>query len=193
MPKPGQAMHLRCVTPPEALPVTLAQAKAWLHLDGNDEDATVSALIAAATAHLDGAKGVLRRALEPQTWALTLDEFSDPIRLPLGPVVSVTSIAWEDAAGAPHTLASTAWRMRHDARGAYLKPVSSWPSGAQSVTVEWVAGEGCPEPVRHAILMLVAHYHANREAVGAGGVGAAALVELPLGVAKLIAPWKVFL
>lgn len=192
MAKPSQAMHLRCVTPPEDPPVTLAQAKAWLHIDGEDENALIWGLIAAAAGHLDGPKGVLRRALEPQTWEMTLDGFSDPIRLPLGPVVSVTSIAWEDVAGATHALASSAWRLRHDARGAFLAPVSSWPSGVLSVTVEWVAGEGCPEPVRHAILMLVAHYYANREAVGAGGAGAAALVELPLGVAKLIAPWKVF-
>jgi uncharacterized phiE125 gp8 family phage protein len=63
------------VTPPVAAPVSLAEAKAHLRVDFDDEDALISGLIDAATQHLDGWSGVLGRALMPQTWEMSLDRF----------------------------------------------------------------------------------------------------------------------
>ncbi len=44
-----------------------------------------------------------------------------------------------------------------------------------------------PPALRHAVLMLVAHYHSNREAVAEG-----VFSVTPLGVARLIAPYREF-
>ncbi|MBP7619366.1 MAG: hypothetical protein KA745_00240 [Gemmatimonadales bacterium] len=190
-------MRLRCITPPDpAAPlVSVEAAKVWLRVSGHEEDDLIAGLVASAVGHLDGWTGILGRALAPQVWELTLEELPPgAIDLPLGPVMSVASLAWQDAAGALHALDASAWRLVAPGmvRGRVV-PVAAWPWPAEAVgvVVRWEAGEGCPAPVRTAILMLVAHGYANREAVGVGGTGAQAQIEVPLGVAALIAPWRV--
>src|SRR5689334_3002486 len=97
-------MGLKLVTPPDSAPVTLAEVKAQLNIDYDDEDATLTALIEAATASLDGPNGDLcGRALKPQTWDLYLDTFpsascgkSDLIRIPLPPLIEVESVNYID-------------------------------------------------------------------------------------------------
>lgn len=182
-------MRLRCVTPPASEVVTLQQAKAWLRVDGDEEDALISGLIAAAVAHLDGWSGVLGRALEEQTWERKLDGFpSGDLLLPLGPVVEVVSVAYVNGEGAAQVMPAESYTVELHSTCAWVRPVDGWPEG-RSVAVTWVAGEGCPEPIRQAIRMLVAHWHRNREAVGP--VGAAGVAEIPMGVAVLIEPLRV--
>lgn len=174
-------MRMRCVAPPTVEAVTLQQAKAWLRVDGDEENALISALISAAVAHLDGWTGVLGRALEEQTWERQLDGFpAGDLCLPLGPVVEVASVAYVDGAGAAQVMAAEGYTVTRHSTGAWVKPVDAWPEG-RGVIVTWVAGEGCPETARQAILMLVAHWWRNREAAGAE-----ATRETPLGVAMLI-------
>jgi len=47
-----------------------------------------------------------------------------------------------------------------------------------------IAPEDVPEDLRQSVLLLAAHLYENREAVSAP------LVEIPLGVASLIAPYR---
>ena len=63
---------MQLVTPPAEL-IPLPEAKAWLRVDGMEEDALIGGLLAAATAHLDGWTGVLGRALGEQVWEISLD------------------------------------------------------------------------------------------------------------------------
>lgn len=175
---------IRLVTPPAASAVPLVEAKAHLRVDHDEDDALIAGLVDAATGHLDGWTGVLGRALMPQVWEMTLDRFPrSEIRLPLGPVASIVSISYDDSAGVEQVVESDQYRV--DARG-WPAPVSgaAWPSTAGAVRVRWTAGTGCPAPVKHAILLLVGHWYAAREAAGA------ALAEMPFGVAALIAPWR---
>ena len=172
---------LRLITAPAALPLSLAEAKSWCRVDGSDEDALIQSLIAGAVARLDGWRGVLGRALEPQTWELRLDRFpAAEIALPLGPVVSVEQVAYVDRLGALQVVAPSAYEL--DAQGVegWIVPVAdaSWPETmdvVNAVRVRWIAGEGCPEEVRQAIRQTIAYWYDNR---GAG--------ELPPGVLKSI-------
>lgn len=56
------------VTAPVAPVLTLDEAKAHLRVDIDAEDALIEGLVAAAAAHMDGWRGVLGRAIMPQTW-----------------------------------------------------------------------------------------------------------------------------
>ena len=86
-------MSLTRLAPAPVAPVDLARAKAHLNVFHDDDDAVISALIDAATAHLDGPDGWLGRALEEQVWKLAADGFPDgALALPVVPVVSVDSI-----------------------------------------------------------------------------------------------------
>lgn len=161
---------LRLITPPASLPVTLQAAKAWLRVDHPDEDATVSALIAAATSALDGRGGILGRALEPQTWELALDAFpASEIRLPLGPVASVTSVAFTAADGSEGTVSASDFVIDNaETFGGWIVPRAgfAWPATmatGSAVRVRFVAGTGTPEAVRHGILAMVANRFDTRE------------------------------
>lgn len=65
-------MALKLVTAPIEKPVSLAEAKAYLRVDGTSEDALIDSLIGAATSMVEKATG---RLLITQTWDLWLDHF----------------------------------------------------------------------------------------------------------------------
>ncbi|MFV0279244.1 MAG: phage head-tail connector protein [Rhodoblastus sp.] len=185
------------IAPPAAEPVTLAEARAWLRLDANDEDAAIASLVAAARVLVETAT---RRALVTQTWRLVLDAWPDfsaraiggtcEIVVPLAPVQSVAGVRVYNAAGAQQ-LDAAAWRLfgaPEQARIVLSPPPQSGPP-ADGMEIDLVAGYGDPQdtpaPLRHAILALTAFWFDNR-----GDVGAAGPENLPLRVAALIAPFR---
>lgn len=169
---------LRLVVPPAVEPVTLAEAKAHLRVDGNEEDALISSLITAAREY---AETFQRRAYVTQTWELTLDEWptGPEIRLPRPPLQAVESITYRDQSGVEHVLDPATYIVdtRSEPGRVVLAPGRCWPSvalaPAGAITVRYVAGYGdtadsVPVKVKQAILLLVGHWYANREAVVVG-------------------------
>lgn len=186
-------MAYALVTPPATEPVSLAEAKLHLKAETSADDTLISALIVAARQHIEVQ---LRRSLVTQTWRATFDGFpraSEGFRLLKGPVQSVTSVAYVDDAGVTRTLAGSVYAPPNydDAVPVLaLAPDQSWPSYRRqqgAVTVTYVAGYGSaaavPQAIKQAILFLVGHWYAFREAVIVGEAPAA----LPLGVEALIA------
>jgi len=84
--------------PPLAEPLTLAEAKAHLRLDGADEDALIGSLISTAREHLERETGL---CLMAQTWRLYLDRWpcDGVIRILKSPVQAIQSVTIYDAAG----------------------------------------------------------------------------------------------
>lgn len=179
------------VTPPASDPVTLAEAKLHCRVDHDDDDDLIEALIAAATGHLDGWSGILGRAIITQTWRQDYGAFADKLRLPLSPAASITSITYYDGDNAQQTLATSVYGLFVDAAGPYvrLKPDQDWPgtyTRPDAVSVTYVAGAAEALPaVKAAILLLVGHWYANREAVSAEG-----MTDLPMGVSALLRPLR---
>ena len=98
-------MTAALITPPALEPVSLAEAKAHLRIDGDDDDALVTAAIVAARVHVEAAT---RRALIEQGWRVYLDAWprkrivpipiapllaARPTRLPMRPTRSTNSSA----------------------------------------------------------------------------------------------------
>jgi len=185
---------VRTVAPAADL-VSLAEAKAQCRVEDSDSDVLITALIKAATDHLDGFSGVLGRALITQTWAVDFGGFSDLMRLPVGNLLAVSSITYYDSANVQQTLASSVWTTFTDARGPYvmLKPGESWPAAydrPDAVRVTWTAGYGAtsasvPAAIKQAALLLVGHWYDNRAAVNVGS----SVAEVPFAVDALIAPF----
>lgn len=100
------------VTPPAVLPVSLDEAKAHLRIDHNDDDALITGLIGAAVAHLDGWTGVLGRCLVEQTWRQDFERLASCLSLPLGPVISISSVMAGD-----DTVDRTSYSLKTDAGG----------------------------------------------------------------------------
>ena len=109
-------MNLRLITPPAVLPVSLAELKAEARLDGEDstDDARLAGCLRAAVDRLDGAEGLLGKALITQTWELLLPSFpchGGRIDLPLPPLQEVISVTYTDPAGDEQTLATDRYQV----------------------------------------------------------------------------------
>jgi uncharacterized phiE125 gp8 family phage protein len=186
------------VTPPAIKPVTLTEAKAWLDIGYTDKDTVITGLIGAATAHLDGWTGILGRCLCEQTWRQDFDDFRSCLRLPLFPVISITSVKYTDTAGAEQTIPSENYTLKNDDLGAYVEFTSSYsfPSlntESAAVRVTYLAGyadiagtpktSSVPDDIKNAIALLVRHWFDNPGAVVVGVTAQ----QLPQGVDALLA------
>lgn len=171
-------MALKRITAPTVLPVSLAEAKAHLRVDTTDDDTLITALVWAAT---EAAEQHTGRALTPQAWQLTLDEFPDALELTRLPAVSVTSITYADTDGVDQTLAGSAYSLdtADDFGFAYIVPAydTTWPDTRDqinAVTVVYQAGyadaASVPESIKAWIKLQVGAMFENREAevVGSG-------------------------
>jgi len=187
-------MRLTLVTPPSTNPVDLVAAKAHCRVDGDDEDDLIQSFIDAATQHLDGPHGVLGRAVMSQVWLLELTAWQSVITLPVEPVRSVV-VTYTDAAGDEQTLDSASYtlslypsmatelRLNDDLVRPDLGEVN-YPLRI-TITAGYSDADAVPAALKVAILMLVAHWYANREAVSQ-----VAMVEVPMMVGALIAPHR---
>lgn len=81
------------VTPPAILPVSVAETKPHLYEDTSDNDVRIADLIRTATEHLDGWSGIMGQCLVEQEWRQDFDHLRSCLQLPLGPIISITSVA----------------------------------------------------------------------------------------------------
>lgn len=188
-------MHLTLVTPPAAPPVSLDEAKAHLRYLKADQDGTVAALIAAATAHLEGRSGVLGRAFVTQTWELRRANFCPAIELPLPPLQSVVSVKYIDCNGTEVTIDPDDYVVDTGSMRGAIRPAwgAVWPAtrgDVDGVRIRFVAGYGdaaaVPDPLKHAIKLLVGEWWTTREASGEPRAA------LPFAVDALTLPYRVW-
>lgn len=189
-------MGLTLVTAPTREPLTLPEAKLLMRVEETADDDLVKSLIPAARQHIEDFTG---RALVTQTWEWKADSWRDVIgvRCPMPPWRSVVSITYIDSAGATQTWAQTEYQVDLDPNGArialaYGKTLPSLRGGdLNAVTVRFVAGygdpESVPEPIRHAMALLISHWYHERRPVGV-----AQLAEMPFQVSALLMPFKVW-
>lgn len=184
-------MGLSLLVPPTEYPVTLAEAKTQCRVLHDAEDGLIQTYIVAATSYVERQ---LSMSLMSRTYALTLDAFTDTIELPRGPVTSVTSVGYVDQDGLPTTVDSDLYTvdLSSSPQWVVLNSGSPWPtpmSGINMVTVTYVAGaDEMPQSmsdIKAAILMMVAHFYANREAASVNEVK-----EVPLAVDALLMGWR---
>ncbi len=179
------------------MPVTLAQAKAQLQIDNatTDWDDLMTGLIAAAVSHIDGWNGSLSRCLIEQTWTQTYAEFDSELELPF-PDVSAVVVQYYDASDALQTMDADSYSLVQTMIGSViaLSSAVSTPSVSAAradpviitMTVGYGAAEDVPAAIKQAILLMVGHWFANREAVNVGNI----VSELPFGATALLAPYR---
>ncbi len=170
-------MHfeLTLLVPPASEPITLAEAKLFLRLDDDAEDALVSDLIRAARASVERATG---RSLILQEWQYTLYGTA-PARLvlPRGPVSALVSVATLQADLSETALAAEHYQQQGNELRFLQLPVH------HGVRIAYRAGAASAaavdEPLRHAVRALVLHLYEARDDTA-----------LPSSVAALLAPYR---
>jgi len=190
-------MTLQLVAPPAVEPVTLSDAKAFLRIGTDHEDNLIMQLIAAARQRVEAETC---RALVSRTYRETLDAWDGParidasaclFRLPMPPLISVTSITIHDADNvgtvwdaANYVVDTASDPGRIAARsGGFPRPGRA----VAGIEIVFVAGYGAgaddvPDALREAVLRLTADAYLNREGDSAR--------FLPLAVQSLLAPYR---
>lgn len=155
-------MTPRRITEPVLPVVTLEDMKAHLRVSGDEENAMILSLVNAAVAHFEGYRGVLGRAIMPQTWAVDYDQAGE-YRLPMPDVTEA-----EATAGV--------LTIKRDALGVLVTV-----SEPCTVEFECALPEDLLPAVKQAVKLLAGHWYQNREAVAEGS-----MTEVPLAVNSLI-------
>jgi uncharacterized phiE125 gp8 family phage protein len=188
-------MALVLTSAPAIEPVSLAEAKAHLRVDGSAEDTLIASLVITSRLHVEAALGL---ALVTQGWSLFLDDWpaGPAVRLPLRPVQEIAAVRLYAADESLETLAPDTYLL--DGAGAPARIVRqgalAWPAprrAANAIEIAFVAGFGdaaadVPAPIRQAVLLLVAHWYEHREPVEIGAAHAA----VPQMVSELLHPYR---
>lgn len=182
-------LDLRVITPPATEPIDVAAIKQHLHVDHAYDDAYLAALITAARQYIEQTTNVL---LAQHTLEWRLDAWPLMLFMPRTPTRSITSVVVVDDQGAQTTIPASAYTLR---TGTHPERLLFEPGAAPTVTlaetegvrVQFVAGyqaADIPQPLVHALRVLVATWYATREAVGDGGQR-----ELPFTVSALLSSY----
>ena len=184
---------------PAELPVTVAQVRrnVWeIHDPDATDDTFFGELLERATAHVETITG---RKLVSQTWCGYLDTWpvgGSAIGLPFGRVTRITGFNWLGDDGVAHVLTE---RVDYAASlvGCFpaIVPLGSWPVGSlyvvDPIRIEFIAGFGpasaVPADLKHAILLLAAHWYRHREIVRVSNN----ITPVPKAFDDLVGPWRI--
>jgi uncharacterized phiE125 gp8 family phage protein len=177
--------------PPVLEPLTLTEAKAHLRVEHNDDSDVITGLVKGARSHIEIAT---RRALITQRWRLVRDYWPADGRLGVAPAPLKQLVAARvyHSDGSAQALDLAAFIV--DKGGGVLtftRGITAPGRSAAGIEIDFDAGYGdaaadVPEPLRHAIRLLLAHWYENRGILGAGDEAAAR----PATVSALIAPYR---
>jgi uncharacterized phiE125 gp8 family phage protein len=187
-------MSLTLTLPPAVEPVSLAEAKAHLRLETAADDGYIVVLITTARLQIEAALGL---ALVNQTWSYSLDAWPaiGPLRLPLSPVAQLISVRSYDALDALSDHPLSDFQLDGKARSPRLLHKVPQPATAlramNALEIVFVAGFGpaataVPAAIRHALLLLLAHWYEHRDPSEAEVRDA----KIPDAVSVLLAPWR---
>jgi uncharacterized phiE125 gp8 family phage protein len=178
---------------PGAEPLSLAELKAHLRIDGSAEDDVLAGLLRVARDHLERTTGL---ALIRQGWRLYLDGWPETglIEIARGPVISVDAVRAFDELGEEGEI-SLAGHVLDGVR----RPARLWlrerPAARQAINgieVDFAAGfgeagEDVPDMLKRAMLVHAAHMYEFRGAVPVEMQPAG----VPEGYDRLVAPFLI--
>lgn len=125
-------------------PITAAEVKTLVPIDGTDHDARIALLIPALRQQAEQYTG---RSLATNVYQLKLDVFPAEIQLLWPPIVSVQSVQYYDTSAVLQTI--TDYTLDKHSEPGWLLPAASWPETydmANAVIVNYTAGYGASAP-----------------------------------------------
>ena len=163
-------MSLQLVTPPAGEPVSLAEAKLHLRVDGGEDDLLIGSLITAAR---QAAETITHRQFITARWKLVMDAFAgQAVLIHKSPLISVVAVEYLDMAGLVQTMPPSHYTVDAASEPARLTPIfgQTWPPtlpqiGAVSVTfdADYGPASAVPEGIKSWIKLRVGSLYAHRE------------------------------
>lgn len=152
-------MGIRLITPPAVEPVTVSEMKAMLRVDFTDDDTVIAAYITSAREFIERR---VQSKLPSQTWEFLIDEFPEyEIRLPFGPVQSISSIKYDDGEGLEQTVPAEDYQLDNTSPEPWVFTAVGWPTDVldafNAVRIRFVAGYSSsaliPGSLRAAVIL----------------------------------------
>lgn len=156
--------RLARMSAPALEPISVADAKLYLRVDGDAEDALIAQMIEAVRLVAEEATG---RSLMTQRWKLIYaDALPCEVPLPFGPVQAIESVTVVDALGAENVVDAGGYRLHPAADRLVLDAAVS----GQQIQVVYVAGFGdaagdVPAAIRQAMLVHLMVLYGRRDVV----------------------------
>lgn len=182
------------ITAPTIEPVSLAEAKAWLREDNGDEDQLIQTLLISARLTLEA---WTRRFFILQGWRMVCDDWptsgSNGLRIdiafaPFRTVDAIRIYDRNDVASSPDPATYSVSGGDHGGRILFDATPPAPGRVMDGVEIDFTVGYGStptqtPEPLRRAILLLVAHWREHRGDDNA-------LSALPSAALELCTPYR---
>lgn len=142
-------MVITLVTGPDALPVTMVDAKENLKVSDNNQDQSILRLMRSATDNIELATG---QRLITQTWDYYRDCLEEIMRIPYPPLQSVSYVKYIDSNGAWQTLSTDLYTVdTYHFPGRIFRTYNAvWPTVQNTpncVQIRFVAGYGSAQKV----------------------------------------------
>ena len=160
--------------------------------DDGSQDQLLELYLRSAMAAIEARLGRVLLA-RPFSWTVTRWREDACQGLPVGPVISVESITFQEADGSEAEAEAGTWSVLRDAQrprlvGKFGRSLPRIPRGGQA-EIRFTAGfgpawEDVPHDLRQAVLMLAAHFYENRQGVGSRDA------LMPFGVLALIETYR---
>jgi len=184
---------------PATEPITTAEAKAHLRVDFSDEDTYIDTLISSARGICES---YCNRVFITQTWRQNEDYFSNPIKMQVNPIISLTSLKYYDADESQQTITDLPANFQKDFNSdvgkIYEGLTNAFPTIGDTVNpieIITVCGYGAasavPMEIKHAIKLMVSHLYENRDSVNVPIASMATQIPLPKAVRDLLAPFRI--
>ena len=178
---------------PAAEPLSLTDAKNFLRVEHDADDAIIAALVSAARNHVEA---LTRNALIAQTWRLVLDRWPDGGRITprIGPLRALAAVRVFSGSGEASTIDPETFVIDR-AAGVIAAPGWSLPApgrGVAGIELDIEVGFGevssdVPQILLQAIRMLVAHWYENRGLIAIGQ----SIAMMPASVNAMISSHRV--
>lgn len=196
-------MALRCIAGPTSEPLTLDEAKSHCRVDegmGTVEDAWLTSTIAAARRN---AEMRMQRTIIDSTYMLTLDAFSDAIRLPMPRVTAVSSVYYFDVNGDLQQLPSDQYALDNASDFTnWLLPAygTYWPgtrdqANALQITYQsgWVNAAAVPDDIKLWMKLAIGAWYDVRAGMDISPLPLQAYELPPSFFSSLLESWTVML
>lgn len=152
-------------SPPATEPLTLAEAKLFLRVDGSEDDALIGDIVVAVR---EAAERHLRASLIMQSWKLAFDDAApERTPLPMGPVTAVTSVTLIAEGGGETAMSGSLYHLNASRETLVFAQAAI----AHRVEILYAAGYGdgsdVPQPIRQGMLLHAAALYGRRDLSGA--------------------------
>lgn len=156
-------MNLVQTVAPTAEPISLDEAKIFMHVIETDEDTLIESIITSAREY---AENYTNRQLITATFELTTDSFIQDFKLPKAPVQSISKIEYMDESGVYQILSTDDYYLYYEYEIAkiYFSNLPSIKDDKRAVKITFVSGyTTVPSSIKTYLKMLVSTLYENRE------------------------------